>query len=239
MPPRTANADITVTKLEPPGTAELLTEFDSPGFEGASATSSIEITRFDQAYHARPPWDIDRPQPRFARLLDAGLIQGRVLDIGCGTGENALHFASRGLEVTGLDASAVAITRANAKACSRGLSARFIHGDALQVAELGETFDTVTDSGLLHVLSDQHMEQLVAGVHAVLRPSGGYWLMCFSEHATVQGPRRLTQEHIATLFNDGWEIQSIQPATFEVIAGHGRNEGDKTAAAWLAHIRRL
>ena len=59
-------------------------------------------------------------------LLDAGLIQGRVLDVGRGTGENALFFASRGLHVTGLDASAVAIERAQAKARTRGLSVRFI-----------------------------------------------------------------------------------------------------------------
>jgi 2-polyprenyl-3-methyl-5-hydroxy-6-metoxy-1,4-benzoquinol methylase len=126
--------------------ADPRTEFDSPTFVGASAANSIAISRFEAAYHGRPPWDIDGPQPDLARLLDAGHIQGRVLDVGCGTGENALFFASRGIDVTGLDASAVAITRAQAKARGRGLSARFIQGDALQLAALGETFDTVTDS---------------------------------------------------------------------------------------------
>jgi ubiquinone/menaquinone biosynthesis C-methylase UbiE len=141
--------------------------------------------------------------------------------------------------VTGLDASAVAITRAHAKARSRGLSARFIQGDALQLAALGETFDTVTDSGLLHVFSDQEMQQVIRGIHAVLRPSGRYWLMCFSEHATFPGPRRLTKQHIATLFKDGWQIRSIENAQFHVIVGRGDEEGSKTAAAWLAGIERL
>lgn len=240
MTPQPASVPATVSEAEPASSAaDQLTDFDSPTFEGASATSSIAISHFEEAYRARPPWDIDGPQPDLARLLHAGLIHGRVLDIGCGTGENALHFASQGIDVTGLDASGVAITHAQVKARRRGLSARFLHGDVLQLAALGETFDNVTDSGLLHVLSDQQMQQVIAAIHTVLRPSGRYWLLCFSEHATVPGPRRLTKQRIATLFRDGWQIRSIEPTKFEVIGGRGHKEGDKSAAAWLASIERL
>ena len=225
-------------EVPPKAVVDLPTEFDSPTFVGASAADSIAPSRFEEAYRGRPPWDIDGPQPYFARLLDAGLIQGRVLDVGCGTGENALFFASRGLHVTGLDASAVAIDRAQAKARTRKLAVRFIQGDALRLAALAETFDTVTDCGLLHVFSDQDVELLIRGVHAVLRPAGIYWLMCCSEHATFPGPRRLTQQHIAALLKDGWQIRSIEHARFEVTAGRGENEG-KIPAAWLAGIERL
>ena len=82
------------------------------------------------------------------------------------------------------------------------------------------------------------MELLIRGVHAVLRPAGLYWLMCFSEHATFPGPRRLTQQQITTLFKDGWQIRSIEHARFEVIAGRTEDEGI-IAAAWLAGIERL
>jgi len=119
-------------------------------------------------------------------------------------------------------------------------TARLWEADSGQLlaTALAETFDTVSDSGLLHVFSDQDMEGLIRSVHAVLRPSGLYWLMCFSEHATFPGPRRLTQQHIATLFKEGWQIRSIEHARFEVIAGRGEDEG-KIAAAWLAGIERL
>lgn len=45
-----------------------------------------------------PPWDIGRPQPAFVRLADSGLLAGRVLDAGCGTGEHALLAAARASE---------------------------------------------------------------------------------------------------------------------------------------------
>src|SRR5919197_5557296 len=94
----------------------------SPGAEG-----------FDALYAGAPPWDIGRPQPAFLELADAGALQGRVLDVGCGTGEHALMAAARGLDATGIDAAPSAIAIAQAKARERGLSARFLVWDALDL----------------------------------------------------------------------------------------------------------
>jgi len=80
------------------------------------------------------PWDIGSPQPTFVRLADEGRLTGRLLDAGCGTGENALLAASRGADVTGIDLAPTAIARARAKASERGLTARFEIADALDAA---------------------------------------------------------------------------------------------------------
>lgn len=184
----------------------------------------------------RPPWDIDGPQPDFRRLVDAGLIEGRVLDVGCGTGEHAVFFAAHGLDVVGVDASAIAVQRASDRARERGLSARFFEADVQNLAGLGETFDTITDSGCLHTLSDAAMAAAIRGAHAVLRPGGTYWLMCFSEHATGTGPRRITQERIAELFAEGWRLKGIQSARFHLVEGNAF--GDEVSLAWLARIER-
>jgi SAM-dependent methyltransferase len=52
---------------------------------------------FDALYAGTPPWDIGRPQPAFLALAEAGAVRGRVLDVGCGTGEHALMAAGSGL----------------------------------------------------------------------------------------------------------------------------------------------
>ena len=68
---------------------------------------------WDEAYRGgRVPWDIGRPQPAFVRLAGEGELVGRVLDVGCGSGEHALLASTIGLEVTGVDVSHVAIERA-------------------------------------------------------------------------------------------------------------------------------
>ena len=59
----------------------------------------------DASYAGTPPWDIGRPQPAFLALAEAGTIRGRVLDVGCGTGEHSLMAASMGLEATGIDSA--------------------------------------------------------------------------------------------------------------------------------------
>jgi SAM-dependent methyltransferase len=200
----------------------------------ATEQKSISGSEFDKAYTSgRPPWDIGQPQPAFVALAHAGRITGKVLDVGCGTGENALFLCQRGLDVLGLDLSSVAIAEARTRAQTRQLLARFVVGSALDLLSLEETFDTVIDSGLLHILSDADRARLVAGVHAVLRPDGYLHLLAFNEHATWPGPRRLTQAEIRTTFELGWEVEAINASRFEVVDGSGG------AAAWLASIRRL
>jgi ubiquinone/menaquinone biosynthesis C-methylase UbiE len=70
------------------------------------------------------------------RLAKAGRITGRVLDIGCGTGEHALMCAARRLDAAGIDATPAAIDRAKHKAAERGLAVRFTVGDALSLGVL-------------------------------------------------------------------------------------------------------
>src|SRR3954468_11628052 len=100
---------------------------------------------FDASYQGseKAPWDIDRPQPALAAVADQ--FSGRVLDAGCGTGEHALLAASRGLEAVGVDFAPTAIARAENKARDRGLDARFLVADALDLASLDGQFDTVLD----------------------------------------------------------------------------------------------
>lgn len=198
-----------------------------------SANRRFLAQDFDQSYLGTPPWDIGRPQPVFAALMEAGTISARVLDAGCGTGEHTLMAASRGLDATGVDSSPRAIGIAKRKATERGIAARFLVWDALALADLNERFDTVIDSGLFHVFDDEGRAQYVASLARVVRPGGHVLLMCFSDRQPGDwGPRRVRQAELREAFADGWDVESIDPSRFSV------NLDPPTAEAWIARIRR-
>lgn len=191
---------------------------------------------WDDVYQGTPPWDIGRPQPEFVRLEEAGEIDGSVLDAGCGTGENAIFLSSHAHEVLGIDGSPRAIEKARAKARKAGSRATFQVANALDLAKLGRVFDTVIDSGLFHVFSDQERPRFVESLGHVLRPGGRYLMMCFSELEPGEwGPRRVSQAEIRSVFKDAWEVEEIRPARF---AAKEAQLGAGEARAWLAIIRR-
>jgi SAM-dependent methyltransferase len=193
---------------------------------------------FRQAYEGQPPWDIGRPQPVFVEA--AGQITGSVIDAGCGTGENALFFAERGRKVTGIDYLEQPIVEARRKAQQRNLPATFLVVDALRLEELGEAFDSVIDCGLFHVFSDADRARYVKGLASVARPAGRLFLLCFSDQEPPgDGPRRVSQQELHEAFANGWTIESIQAARFEVrpdLEGIKFSEGGPMA--WFCVIRR-
>ena len=147
----------------------------------------------------------------------ADQITGSILDAGCGTGENALFFASRGHKVTGIDFLAEPINRAKQKAAERGMTATFLVMDALALKDCTEVFDNVIDSGLFHVFNDDDRRRYVEGLATVLKPGGRLFLLCFSdEEPGTQGPRRVSQKEIEDAFAEGWSIESIEPSRYEV-----------------------
>jgi SAM-dependent methyltransferase len=177
----------------------------------APVRAIVPIAGFEWAYrNGIPPWDIGRPQPGIVRLAEQGLIAGAVIDLGCGTGENALYLGSRGLTVVGVDAAPTAIARAQEKARERGTDATFIEADALDLEALGRTFDVAIDCGLFHTFSDSDRIRFVRSLHRTLRVGGRYILLCFSERQPGEwGPRRVTQAEIRAMFASGWRVDSI------------------------------
>ncbi len=189
------------------------------------------MSPFDEAYLGNPPWEIGRPQPAIESLFDSGVVQGRVIDVGCGTGEHTLLAASRGLDALGVDNASRAIELARNKARARDLPARFETVDALQLGVLRERFDTAIDCGLFHVLTTPQRFSYARSLSSVLRPGATLHLLCFSEREpNWGGPRRVRQLEIEEAFADLYVVERIEAARF---ATRRSRDG---AAAWLATI---
>ena len=200
-------------------------------------TATGPADEWDDSYMGpAPPWDIGRPQPAFLHLADAGALNGALLDAGCGTGEHTILAACRGAVALGIDVSPRAIEIARRKAAERGVETIFQVLDALRLDTLGESFDTILDSGLFHVFDDDARTRYVTALHAALRPGGHLHLMCFSDRQPGDwGPRRVTEGELRAAFGSGWRIDSLTPDRFDINPGLGT----PTAEAWLADILRL
>ena len=185
-------------------------------------------------YRGQPLWEIGRPQPAFVDLEERGAITGSVLDIGCGTGENALYLAEEGHDVWGVDLSAVAIERAMVKAHARRLPVVFLAGDALDAEEIGRTFTSLIDSGCFHTLNDADRARYAASVRALSAPGSRLHVVCFSEaEPPGWGPRRVTQAELRAVFADDWAVDEITAVRYETTMASGG------AHAWLASFTRL
>lgn len=204
---------------------------------GELSASDDSDNWFDRSYkEGSAPWDIGRPQAVWVRLADDGDIGSPVLDSGCGTGEHALLMAERAMEVLGVDLSPTAIERARSKAEERGLTAEFVVGDVLRLDALGRRFATVIDSGVFHVFDDADRQRYVASLASVVEPGGVLHLLCFSDKVPgTVGPRRVSQAELCAAFADGWDVERIEDAHFEVRADWVLERPH----AWLARILRL
>ena len=214
------------------------TTADDP-FGGRQPTSHERMTgqTWDASYHDGPaPWDIGEPQPAIVRVAAEGGFAGAVLDAGCGTGDNALHVASLGLSVVGVDVAETALASAREKADERGLEAEFAAVDALELERLGRRFDTVLDCGLFHTFDADERPGYVASLASVTEHDGTLHVLCFSDIGPGTGPHPVTQDELRAPFqpSNGWSVAAIKPD--RVLT---RFHDDDGAPAWLATIKRI
>jgi SAM-dependent methyltransferase len=170
----------------------------------------------------RMPWEIG-PRQELVELVSSGRLRpGRTVDLGCGTGANAVFLAQHGFEVTGIDFAPAALAKAAAKAAAAGVQVRFLEDDLTRLRHRLGTFDLLVDYGTLDDLSPANRTRYVDNVLPLARPGARFLLWCFQ-----WPPRRL----------DRWMgLEPIAPGEVQQRFGHTltiqRIAGTDTPQPW-------
>jgi SAM-dependent methyltransferase len=122
-----------------------------------------------------PPWDAGKPHAELVRVLDEYKIKPcTALEIGCGSGADAILLARRRFELTAIDCSPIAVERARLRAEQHDALLRFVQDDVFDFARHTEPFDFVYDAGLYHAVRQTRLEQYLDMLWRVTRPGSMY-----------------------------------------------------------------
>ena len=177
------------------------------------------------------PWDTGTPDPLLVEMIESRAIApGRTLEIGCGTGTNAIYLAQHGFDVLGVDISEVAVDKARAKAQGR---CRFEVVDFLTVEPAGGPFEFVFDRGCFHVFDDDGDRARFAHKVAALLVVHGSWLSLIGSTEGAprdEGPPRRTARDVTNAIEPSLEIVQLRSAEFSVF--------EKRLNAWFCLSRK-
>lgn len=181
--------------------------------------------RYQQGGEALP-WDIGTPAEElveFFEMLESD--PGRALEIGCGTGTNAIWMAARGVEVVATDISPTAIDTAREKSRTAGVSVEFKVSDILAEIPADGAVDFVFDRGVFHVMEAARRVDFARRVAEMLGP-GGYWL-CLAGSADEKlshevGPPQLKAGEVILACEESFEIHRLERAAFVLPDGAPR-----------------
>lgn len=204
------------------------------------------LSVFDDAYARRTaPWVIGEPQPAIVTLERQGWIRGKVVDVGCGTGEHTLYLSALGYDVYGLDSSPRAVEQARANAAARNVEVHFQVADALALGD-DTTYDTVIDSALFHIFDADDRARYVRSLHRACRPGALVHVLALSDTGPGFGPQ-VSDAMIREAFSQRWVLEDLRPAQYRgaivrdehAIALHRQIGEFVDLPAWLARARRI
>lgn len=100
-----------------------------------------------------PPWETGQPSAELARVIAEEAIQPcRVIELGCGSGINAVWLAQQGFDVTAVDFNQLAIEMARQRAAAAGVAVHFVLADLLDWQESVAPFPFFFDRGCYHAV---------------------------------------------------------------------------------------
>jgi SAM-dependent methyltransferase len=185
----------------------------------------------------RMPWE-GGPRRELVELVESGRIApGRAIDLGSGTGSNAVFLAQQGFDVTGVDFAASAIEKARQGATEAGVSVRFVVDDLTQLRHVEGSFDFLVDYGTLDDLSAKDRDRYLQNLLALTRPGSRYLLWVH------EWPSRWWERLLARLSGGGGSFEPGEAArrfsqhfAVERIAGSVEVDYSQWPPAYAAYL---
>ncbi len=187
---------------------------------------------FRLLYLRKPPWDTNQTPPEVIQRVESGEIApGRALDLGCGTGTNAIYLAQHGFQVVGIDFVPRAIEQARQKAAQAGVDVAFHVGDVSDISFLGDIqFDLALDIGCFHSIAESSRPAYARGLAEHTRPGARYLLYAFQPRRFMAVQRLgITRDEIESLFGRWFQVGQVEESTDPIAGG----------SAWYFLKRRL
>jgi SAM-dependent methyltransferase len=176
-------------------------------------------TDWEQLYRDEfTPWDTGRPESHLMQTVtDLPVPPCSALDVGCGTGANAIWLAEQGFEVIGVDLSETAIKLSRERPGSEKCT--FVHEDFLTAPPLKRDFGFVFDMGCFHTVHDDDGREHFARQVAASLAAKGLWLsICGSCDGPELGPPRLSALEITRAVEDYFEILFLKATYLDEVS---------------------
>ena len=189
---------------------------------GSRGPDAAKNPDWDTMYReGRPPWETGLPTAELVTVLDE-LLEGKtvprweVLELGCGTGADAVHLVRRGFDVTAVDSSPTALERARGRVEREDVLARLVLADVFQFAPTAGQFDLIYDAGFYHFIRRVDLTQFLDLLWRVTRP-GSYYLTLAgnANETTEEGPPRVSEDEIRGELGRLFDFVHLRPFRFE------------------------
>jgi SAM-dependent methyltransferase len=134
------------------------------------------------------PIFVDLPDENLVQYFEKGLLKpGKVLELGCGPGRNALYFAKRGCEVDAVDLSQEGLQWGKERALENKLNVNFVHKNIFELEIEDNSYDIVYDCGCFHHIAPHRRMNYLDLLHKALKADGHFAITCFAEGGSLGG----------------------------------------------------
>lgn len=195
-----------------------------------------EAAHWDDHYRSgQPPWETGAPSSELAHVIaEQHIAPCRVVDVGCGSGINALWLAQQGFDVTGI-VSPLAIGQAQSRATAAGVAIRFEQDDLLALQRPYDPFPFFFDRGCYHAVRRVDAATYVRTLQRLTQPDARGLLLAGnsrSTHQPGQGPPVVSEEELRGELGVAFEIVELREFEFD------GTPGPTPFLAWSCLMRR-